>query len=446
MKSDPAPSILTDDAIRKSRHRWRGLPTRVVNSKIKFLIVLPFWLLIGSCATPHTSYWATHPTLEHSTSAPMRVIEFDENGDFWDSGQVGAAQEMLRSKRKPILITYVHGWRHDASRDDSNLQGFQTFLDTLNHGLGGRVCGVYIGWRGASVDEKLGPLTTPAAVMTFWGRKEVTNSVAGVPLSVSLCGLSSLARDMKGHSIIIGHSFGGRIVERAIGQAIASQGSSNLPMPYDLAFLINPADESLYARQLKLALRNWSYSSPAIIVLAAKDDDATKHAWPLAMRLNNNLRSRDYNLGGGGTESQTSYIYTTVGNDKRQWTHELKRDHAPPLFVEQPAMQNLRYPDSRFLVRLNGKNKGKLVTCYLSESKSQAGVDHVIPSKAYWVVPLADDILSGHNGKDGGIFSPTMTDLMTGIVSSFRATSEKPRVVPELDVAEAFVGSEPVSQ
>ena len=114
-------------------------------------------------------------------------------------------------------------------------------------------------------------------------------------------------------------------MERTLGPAAIAQMNNKMAMPYDLTFLINPATESLYARQLKLALSNWTSTQPAIVMLAATDDFATGTAWPLAMHFPDGTKARDYNLPmkDHPTENQWSYITTTVGNDKRQWTHHI---------------------------------------------------------------------------------------------------------------------------
>ena len=193
----------------------------------KALLILMIGLL-ASCSTEHRSHYPTKNNLlpeeetndkqGQATLASIAVIEFDERGDYWDSGQVARADKFISGKDEPILVTYVHGWRHDARRDDSDLISFRKFIKTMQDGLRKPVCGVFIGWRGASVQESgIGALfSQPSALLSFWGRKKITDQMAGVPFNNTLWRLAATAKANNGHSILIGHSFGGRIVERDV--------------------------------------------------------------------------------------------------------------------------------------------------------------------------------------------------------------------------------------
>ena len=387
-------------------------------------------LLIGffsGCATEHRSYYpdgssVIQPDADHS--APVAVIEFDERGDFWDPSQVREADRIIRAKPSPILVTYVHGWRHDARESDGDLKAFRRFLHDLNEGLQQKVCGVYIGWRGASVQEEKAArwFSQPAALLSFWGRKKITDQMAGVPFTRTLWHLAASSRNRDGHSILIGHSFGGRIVEHTLGPTAIAQMNNSEPMPYNLTFLINPASESLYARQLKLALSNWKSTQPAVVALSARDDFATGKAWPPAMHKPSRIRDRDYVLNlpkPRDRESQKGYVTRTVGNDERQWTHVVTiGESSPRSAVENMTAQNMRSPTpDSFEIRLRGDMAGQTATCRLMPL-CETNADHQIKSNAYWVIPLEKSILSGHGGiaNEGGIFCPSMGDLMAGII------------------------------
>ena len=68
-----------------------------------------------------------------------------------------------------------------------------------------------------------------------------------------------------GRLIFIGHSFGGRILEKALAQAIVGQTSAypriKVTLPADLTLLINPASEAITAPRLRLALNDWPDTS-----------------------------------------------------------------------------------------------------------------------------------------------------------------------------------------
>ncbi len=407
------------------------------------LLLLSLGFLSG-CATGHKSYYSTESSQKPPAegAAPLAVIEFDERGDFWDPTQVTRADKMIKAKSAPILVTYVHGWRHDARPGDGDMLAFQNFLNQINQGPGlrGKVCGVFVGWRGASVQEEGGiarrVLSLPAALLSFWGRKKITDQMAGVPFTNTLWRLAATSKGKDGHSILIGHSFGGRIVEHTLGPTAIAQMNNGQPMPYNLTFLINPATESLYARQLKLALRNWKSSKPAIVALAARDDTATGTAWPLALLRRSGIRDRDYALKlphGDITESQKTYVTSTVGNDQRQWTHKIHIGDADqvPAEANVTALNLERQTAEYFHVRLRGEKDGVVARCHVEELRG-TDAKHQIDSKAYWVIPLEKTILSGHGGvaKENGIFSESMSDLMAGIIRQVRAVSGDAPIVP----------------
>src|SRR5262249_43136960 len=115
------------------------------------------------------------------------------------------------------------------------------------------IVGVYIGWRGQTVAFPKGldpgkPLTwwrAPKLLpygITFWDRKNTAARVAGVSCTEAILSLTAVAKMRyltdaelmafpqkptnlvhtvdKSKVIIIGHSFGGLIVERAVTQAL----------------------------------------------------------------------------------------------------------------------------------------------------------------------------------------------------------------------------------
>lgn len=84
-----------------------------------------------------------------------------------------------------------------------------------------------------------------------------------------------------------------------------------------------------------------------------------------------------------------------------------------------------------FELRLRGEDEGLLATCRVVQLP---GVDakHQLTSPAYWVLPVDKNVLSGHGGtpSENGIFSPTMSDLMAGIISQVSAVRRDAPVVP----------------
>lgn len=416
---------------------------------IRHLGLLSLTLLaLTACQTPHQPYWKPGELAsQNAGDVPLAVIEFDERGDYWNPKQFGTARKLLKSRQAPVLFTFVHGWRHDARREDSDLQSFQVFLNRLKPEYGDRLVGVYIGWRGAEIQEQGAAkwVSQPATLFSFWGRKHITDQMAGVTFQNTLWQLAALTRPAansqagtRGRAILIGHSFGGRVVERTLGPAAVAQMNNKLQMPYDLTFLINPASESLYARQLRLALRSWSHERPAIITLSAEDDVPVGKAWPLALLVPDGVRDRAYvyNNPKIKPESQKTYITQAVGHDRRQWTHQIKV-YPPKLVAESfdATVANLAGPAGRrtFFARQLNQPDNTASECEAVRLPSVDGADHQLPGeKAYWVIPLGTNFLSGHGDRDvdKGVLNPAMTDLMSGLLATTEAIEGPRQIVP----------------
>src|SRR5689334_5451075 len=122
---------------------------------LRHLIALWLTISVIGC-TSHRQYQPPHPGVKvidprlkvQSPTGTLAVIKFDEQGDFFDIKQLRAATAMIEDIEKPLLITFFHGWRHDAREDDRDLIQFKRFIDQVNKSKpsGFTACGVYIGW------------------------------------------------------------------------------------------------------------------------------------------------------------------------------------------------------------------------------------------------------------------------------------------------------------
>lgn len=164
----------------------------------------------------------------------LRIIEFDEYGDFWDSKQLREATNLIgKVDNNPAgtpLIVFVHGWRHDADAKPrsygNDLIRFNNFLEkyeqsrhstesgTAKHGA---PVGIFIGWRGRSI-------TTPGLeYLSFPPRRIATNRIsASTAFSRCIWDIRRYANRnrFKTRVILIGHSLGGRILERVASPPI----------------------------------------------------------------------------------------------------------------------------------------------------------------------------------------------------------------------------------
>jgi hypothetical protein len=360
-------------------------------------------------------------SLESQTKASeVIVVEFDDQGDFWDRTQMGLVVQKIRRSEQPLVVTYVHGWRNNSHPECADLKGFREFVGRLKKSNGRDVIGVYMGWRGESTNI---PLLT---YLTFWNRKNGASKVAEGSISYALHRVGNEARKEKGRSVLVAHSFGGRIVERAVAESVIAKGQGTAgaaaSLPADFIVLINPATESLNARQLQLALNTAPADPPTFVAIGAKNDGANGKAWPFGAHLKRTLGlgflsepDRKYILklkqrgGGEGREVEESqhneFIAKTTTNNPILFSHTLKVGKAG---------------NAAKGVQKNLGSSGYFVTTDV-ETRS----DYRIPNPCekphhygYWVFQVDREILNGHSntGNPHGIFSEEMNKLVTGLV------------------------------
>lgn len=230
----------------------------------------------------------------------LSFLEFQENGNPASPNQFQALSDHLKRQkdagRQNFVFAFVHGWRHDARVGDENVENVRlmsahlaSFLEQRCK-LAGRYCGasvtaVYIGWRGARVDEQrldwlfrgyfpglTSTIGDVLASMTLFDRKPVSERIA--PSVVSA--LQEINRRMRigendaddwyerSRMIVVGHSLGGNLLATALQdqmiaivnknfdaiQKAAAAPNTIQPKPLarsplgDLVVLLNPAAEA----------------------------------------------------------------------------------------------------------------------------------------------------------------------------------------------------------
>jgi len=406
--------------------------------------------------TPKTSYWIDDPTygetpyfhfkagedvwtqaqptntpLSATGSYRLAIVELDEYGDFFQSQkdrsrpedyQLNCAKQMLldayKVEEKPVLLfLFVHGWRHDASPKDENLIGFKQLLGYVAKSDWGTnkfaVCGVYVGWRGASI-RTWGPLTAPVEYLSFWSRKSVAEKIASTPASSALFGLTDVARTAtpdpkeKPSSIVLaGHSLGAGILMNSVSQALAyeyARASSlaqaagdptpKLHSPANLILLLNPAFESVYLRQLRISVqpKDWT-GYPWLVSLTSETDMATKYVFPLAQyfRFSSDARQQPYR------EMDWS---TYQPDDAAALTNPLA-DISQKIYARNTPGHNAYMRDYRLVIKPNDTNQ-------LAQLKdNNAGTNDIITYGFRYGKAWQYFLLKGaHNESSFGYFNP----------------------------------------
>lgn len=272
----------------------------------------PAWRDRFRCALQHHVVPATEPG-HRRLDYYLGFLEFDESGTPYalvsadagssrieiDSAMLkGAMESEMRASHRtasavqPIIsqldvlkqhlatgsnfvLVFIHGWRHDARIGDTDVADLRLYAahaarfiqercPVEPHFCDMRVSAIYVGWRGARVDEpglkRLlgdtigGAVGTLSAGTTLFDRKPVSEAVA--PGAIS--GLRSIeavlaspeAGERHNKMLVVGHSLGGNMLASGLKDDLLKAverhraGETLPPVLGDLVVLINPASEA----------------------------------------------------------------------------------------------------------------------------------------------------------------------------------------------------------
>lgn len=240
----------------------------------------------------------------------LAFIEFTERGNLFNRSDTDKVYEFVNreaiSEKGAAVFVFVHGWKHNAEDDDSNVVQFKEFLARAaeNEVVGQRkVIGIYLGWRG--------DITTIPGVrnLSYWSRKNVAEEVGQGGATevftrlhqILVAQFSEAERNgplHKNNYVLIGHSFGGAIIVSALHDLLLRDLIGARPiLPIDgiaeckkvnrfadALVLLNPAIEANKVIQLKEASARCQFGEeqPKLMhVLSSEADNATQIYFPL---------------------------------------------------------------------------------------------------------------------------------------------------------------------
>jgi len=424
-----------------------------------------FVFLLSGCAANQPYHLGEAPT-ETAVSPPagggaaakdiyrLGFIEFDEQGDFWDRDQLRKTVQAIRYTGRPILlVTYIHGWQNNSNPTDADdVRQFRGLLARLTadqtvQASGLQVFGVYLGWRGRVV-HKVNPMVDAVTWIgkeaSFYSRKNAATRISSsTPITEAIFTLIRTARrDTPGISrcIVIGHSFGALVLEKALAQALVGTLLYEEPFvpgveksrtdrvfkPADLILLVNSAAESIYSKELIDMYSDLTplRGAPHVIMISSDADTATSLAFPIGTKLSNTPKLlsgsfRTYHEKERDT-SQFNYFTQTPGHNDSVQSHrlvqvaegktELKADpfdlnlmNRPGVYEGVTLYTGTRFDWKKWLIERQGLNQTN-----------------------YWVLRVPKQIIPGH----GPIFEDESCDLMAALFRLAAAPDAAGRSVP----------------
>jgi hypothetical protein len=165
----------------------------------------------------------------------LAFVEFKNNGDLWDKRQLDAALRAIddadqRSDHHALVITFLHGWKNNAEPSNNNVFDFRRQLNHIaakacaGHESRCGVVGIYLAWSGDLVTRDWNTLRN----LTYFNRRNTAIDVASGTLGTALF---TIMRQVKtgperstNHSVVVGHSFGGLVLEYSISKQMKELG------------------------------------------------------------------------------------------------------------------------------------------------------------------------------------------------------------------------------
>ena len=238
----------------------------------------------------------------NQTSFELFYLEYNEKGEkFEGNRQSNIIKHAINSSEKPVyLVVYIHGWHNNA--DTSNKKAsfdtaaFPYLLARRSYQYPEmEVIGVYMGWRGAKYKF------TPTALLTPLSRARSADRIGNYgEVRDDLVSLTNHVQksNYSGYSLIMGHSFGARLLSRAFMDDLANTKSiADWPLgKQSLLVTLNPAIgadafDGIYRDMPGVGS---DIQRPLWINLTSEDDQSTFRTFPRARFIGQDLTDKPY--------------------------------------------------------------------------------------------------------------------------------------------------------
>jgi hypothetical protein len=332
----------------------------------------------------------------------------------------------------------------------------------------------YFAWPGKSLEVPY------LEYLSFWNRKQAAERIASN--GDCLDAIEQLSQTARLHLpyayvFLIGHSFGGLILERTVEHTLRTlQGQKNVKPPWDLALMLNPASDSILTRQLVGDLQSlYTYSpdpvpgdilhfggkftpnsggdpipesQPTVVELQSDNDTATHDVFPIGTTAgvmagghwswNQVAVPRTQKL-----VSEREFYLSTPGNDSYLVNHEIVPSSETFSGQSDALDYNLNHnpvngvffttaaKDSETIGNA-GIHSGTAVAAPVTKPQAWkiefvSGHDKYMGIHVpFWIVRVPSDIIDNH----GGIWSDNNMALMAAIFRMHRPILPNNTTVP----------------
>lgn len=377
----------------------------------------------GGCASPQLD--------------KLAFVEFDEMGELWrpklvapgpgrtpvDGGreQLKRALEEIRQSvagnQRTVVMVFVHGWKNNSAENNKNVHGFSEVIRYLGQTYCEPVIGVFISWRGDLVTKYMPVSRT----LSYFNREKAAIRVPGSAMTDVLNQIILAAHTLptnytgadRPKVILVGHSFGGLILERALSQATLSKIPLGQPtqstvaepatcrtraqeqalLP-DLVLFVNSAAAATEAKQMLDFLKgeniqykdcNNNQPRPLLLSISSSSDASTKFAMPvghgpsfLGFKLQGSLRNPDPPVmwnDPAHQPSQGAFYMSTAAHMEILQSHQVLRAADVPANAQRYAEFTLTNTGEKFVI-INKPGRWNDTPYWLMEVPATIVPDH----------------------------------------------------------------------
>ncbi|WP_352339445.1 hypothetical protein [Psychrobacter sp. 16-MNA-CIBAN-0192] len=233
------------------------------------------------------------------TTFQLLYLEYAETGEkFEGNRQLALIKRAIATAEKPIyLIVYINSWNNNASTmaPSPDVVSFPYLLARRSfQNPNMNVIGVYIGWRGKKYEH------FPATLLSVKDRAKAADTIGGRgEIRADIIAMVNHVQQSEhsGYTLIVGKSFGGRILSRAFLDDLAQTttvkqwplGERSLLVTLNSAIGADAFDRIYQKMPAPDPSTGLALQRPLWINLTSKDDWITKSIFPKARLIGQKL-------------------------------------------------------------------------------------------------------------------------------------------------------------